>query len=127
MPSAGDAARAPRSNFALVHAPQLHAQQPTTGGDDSTEIVPGVHLLPGLSCNVLAVVDSQGVLVVDNGSSHDAERVSGLLEQHSAGPVRMAIDCYCADRRVGWSQNRCKPGRQRSSSLATGPVDSCEP
>lgn len=88
----------------LVYASLLGAQAPTSDSGASNEVAPGVHLLTGLSSNVLAITGPTGVLLVDNGSSRDAERLSTLIEQLDSGPVRLAINTHFHFDHVGGNE-----------------------
>jgi glyoxylase-like metal-dependent hydrolase (beta-lactamase superfamily II) len=72
----------------------LDAQESGQPGRSGTEIAPGIHLLPDLSCNVLAVTGPQGVLLIDSGSRRETEGVRTVIEELGAGPVRITVDTH---------------------------------
>jgi glyoxylase-like metal-dependent hydrolase (beta-lactamase superfamily II) len=79
---------------ALCSALSLSAQELGQPADRETEIAPGIHLLPGLSSNVLALTSARGVLLIDSGSGQEADSLSTLVEGLGAGPVRITVDTH---------------------------------
>ncbi|MCJ7627068.1 MAG: MBL fold metallo-hydrolase [Longimicrobiales bacterium] len=74
------------------------------GQEPPAEIAKDVFLLPGLGSNVVAVVNGEGVLLIDNGQSN---RVESLLEQVStlgSGPVEIGILTHFHFDHVGASR-----------------------
>lgn len=58
------------------------------------EIADGVYLLTGLGCNVLAVVVTDGVLIIDSGSDGDAKNLKSAIAGLDVGPVRIVLNTH---------------------------------
>jgi glyoxylase-like metal-dependent hydrolase (beta-lactamase superfamily II) len=72
----------------------LSAQELGQLGPSDTEIARGIHLLPGLYANVLALTSAQGVLLIDSGSDREADTVAALVAGLDAGHVRLAVNTH---------------------------------
>lgn len=72
----------------------LSAQKLRQLGRSDTEIAPGIHLLPGLYANVLALTSAQGVLLIDGGSDRETDTVAALVAGLDAGHVRIAVNTH---------------------------------
>ncbi len=64
-------------------------------------IAEDVSLLSGLESNVVAVGDSEGVLLIDNGSSRSFESLKEQLAVLGSGPVRIVINTHFHFDHVG--------------------------
>lgn len=94
----------------LAIAPAVVAQEVIGAGTRGIEIADGVHLLLGLDCNIMAVVDPDGVLIVDSGSSSDSENLEKLIAELDTGPVRIVLNTHFHFDHIGGNEALAKNG-----------------
>jgi cyclase len=75
-----------------------------------SEIAPGVHLLSGLSCNVLALVGARGLLVIDSGTPGETVLLADQLASFGAGEVKIAISTHFHFDHVGGNESLASAG-----------------
>ncbi len=86
------------------------SQEKAGGQSPPVQIAEGVFLLPGLDCNVVAVVNSEGVLLIDNGSSRGFESLTAQVASLGSGPVRIVIDSHFHFDHVGANEALSRAG-----------------
>lgn len=86
------------------------AQDGMDNGSTSNEMAKGVYLLSGLSCNIIAVTGSNGVLIVDNGSANDSERLEKLITELGAGRAQIVINTHFHYDHIGGNKALAKQG-----------------
>jgi cyclase len=88
----------------LAITPVVAAQEVMSDGTSGVEVADGVHLLAGLSCNAIAVVGPDGVLMIDNGSAQNSEHLEKLIAQFDAGPVRFVLNTHFHFDHIGGNE-----------------------
>jgi cyclase len=94
----------------LAIMPVAIAQNVISDDIRGIEIADGVHLLTGLSCNTIAVVGPDGVLMVDNGSVSDSKHLEKLIAQFDTGPVRFVLNTHFHFDHIGGNEVLAKKG-----------------
>jgi glyoxylase-like metal-dependent hydrolase (beta-lactamase superfamily II) len=96
--------------YALIIAAPAVAQEAVGVKAKPITVADGVYLLVGLDCNVLAVSGPQGILLVDNGSSENAEQLSEAIDKLGSGSVKIAINTHFHFDHVGANEQLSKDG-----------------
>ena len=86
------------------------AQELTTVKGNPVAVAEEVYLLTGLSCNVVAVNGSDGVLLIDNGSTGDAEYLEKAIEGLGYGRAKIAINTHHHFDHIGNNELLSKGG-----------------
>jgi cyclase len=95
---------------AAIFSASVAAQEGMEDGPTGIEIAKGIHLIPGLSCNVMAVTGSNGVLIIDNGSANDSERLEKLITELGAGQAQIVINTHFHFDHIGGNETLAKKG-----------------
>lgn len=87
--------------LSIAFLPSMSVLERAAGQEPPTEVAPDVFLLPGLGCNVVAVLSPEGVLLIDNGQVRNLSALEAQIAALGSGPVRIAIDTHFHYDHVG--------------------------
>lgn len=75
---------------------------------EAIKIADGVYLLGNLPCNVVAVIGSDGILLIDNGSADTAGNLKEMIAGFDTGPLRIVLNTHYHFDHIGANEHLAK-------------------
>lgn len=86
------------------------AQEVGSAESEAIKIADGVYLLGNLPCNVVAVIGSDGILLIDNGSARTAGNLKEMIAGFDTGPLRIVLNTHYHFDHIGANEYLAKDG-----------------
>lgn len=85
-------------------------QEVGSAESEAIKIANGVYLLDNLPCNVVAVIGSDGILLIDNGSARTAVNLKEMIAGFDTGSLRIVLNTHYHFDHIGANEHLAKDG-----------------
>ena len=96
--------------FILGFGPSVFAQEVGSPEPEAIKIAEDVYLLSNLSCNVITLIGSDGILLIDNGLASTVGNLKNIIEGFDSGPIRFILNTHYHFDHVGANEYLAENG-----------------